>query len=85
MQKKPRIFEEIDDWGDEDDSGWDDEINFLNEKENKCELVWADNAHLEQKNVDLTLLEKLRNQHILINMDPAALSQRNHQNINAHE
>ncbi len=47
--KKPRIFEEIDDWGDEDDSGWDDEINFLNEKENKCELVWSDNAHLEQK------------------------------------
>ncbi|PKK45876.1 hypothetical protein RhiirC2_834733, partial [Rhizophagus irregularis] len=47
--KKPRIVEEIDDWGDEDDSGWDDEINFLNEKENKCELVWSDNAHLEQK------------------------------------
>ena len=36
--KKPRIIEEIDDWGDEDDSGWDDEINFLDEKEDKCEL-----------------------------------------------
>ena len=53
--KKPRF---VDDWGDQDDSGWDDEIDVLNEKEKKAELVWSDNAHLEKKNADLTLLEK---------------------------
>jgi len=47
--KKPRIVKEIDNWKDKDNNGWDDKINFLNEKENKCELIWSDNAHLEQK------------------------------------
>jgi len=42
----------VDDWGDNDDSGWDDndEIDMLNE-------VWSDNAHWNEKNVDLTLTE----------------------------
>jgi hypothetical protein len=44
--KKPRF---VDDWGDEDDSGWDDEIDILNDKEKKVELVWSDNAYLEKK------------------------------------
>ncbi len=44
--KKPQI---IDDWGDEDDSEWDDEINLLSEKEDKYKLVWSDNAEFEQK------------------------------------
>jgi hypothetical protein len=44
--KKLRV---VDDWEDDDDSGWDDEIDILNEKEKKHELVWSDNAHLEQK------------------------------------
>src|SRR6266498_5639488 len=44
--KKSQI---IDDWGDEDDSGWDDEIDLLSEKEDKYKLVWSDNAEFEQK------------------------------------
>ncbi|PKK68896.1 hypothetical protein RhiirC2_713041 [Rhizophagus irregularis] len=32
--KKPRV---VDDWGDNDDSGWDDELDVLNEKEDKYE------------------------------------------------
>jgi hypothetical protein len=43
--KKPRF---IDNWGDEDDSGWDED-DLSNEKENKSELVWTDSAYLEQK------------------------------------
>ena len=42
--KKPRI---VDDWGNEDDSGWDDEIDLLSEKEDKYKLVWSDNAEFE--------------------------------------
>ena len=44
--KKPQI---INDWRDEDDSGWDDEIDLLSEKEDKYKLVWSDNAEFEQK------------------------------------
>src|SRR5271154_5446931 len=43
--KKPQI---VDDWGDEDDSGWD-ENDLSNEKKNKSELVWSNNACLEKK------------------------------------
>src|ERR1044071_2703776 len=44
---------EFDEWGDEDDSGWDDDISIINEKkvfENEpFEIVWSDNACLEKK------------------------------------
>ncbi|GES93332.1 hypothetical protein RCL_jg21131.t1 [Rhizophagus clarus] len=43
--KKLRV---ADNWGDDDDSGWDDEVDMLNEKD-KYELVWSDNTHLERK------------------------------------
>ena len=42
------------------------------EKNDEYKLVWSDNIEFEQKNVDLTLQEKLKNQHIIINMDPVA-------------
>ena len=45
--KKLRIDDD-NDWGNEDDSGWD-EVILPNEKEKNCELVWTDSAHLEQK------------------------------------
>ena len=70
-----------DDWGNDDDSSWnEDDSNwnevFLPNKEKNCELVWSDSAHLEQKNANLTLLEKPKNQHILINMDQVVLLQK---------
>ncbi|UZO29111.1 uncharacterized protein OCT59_022601 [Rhizophagus irregularis] len=47
--KKSRISDELDEWGDENDSGWDDdEVSLLNEKK-ALELTWSDNTHLEQK------------------------------------
>ena len=54
--KKPRF---VDDWGDEDDSGWDDEIDILND-EKKVELVWSDNAHLEKKKRGPYLIGKMK-------------------------
>lgn len=40
----------IDDWGNEDDSGWDDEIDLRNEKIIKpLELNWTVDAYLEKK------------------------------------
>src|SRR6266542_6802275 len=50
--KRSRLIDELDEWGDKNDSGWDDEINLLNEDktlEKPLELVWSDNTHLEQK------------------------------------
>src|SRR5947209_20468969 len=44
--KKPYI---VDDWGDDNDSGWDDEMDLFSEKEDNYKLVWSDNAELEQK------------------------------------
>src|SRR3989337_1526987 len=44
--KKSRIDDD-DDWGNEDDSGWN-EVILPNEKEKNCELVWTDSAHLEE-------------------------------------
>ena len=44
----------VDNWGDDDDSGWDYDNgrdwsdNLLNERK-KVELVWSNNAYLERK------------------------------------
>src|ERR1044071_126021 len=54
--KEPRF---VDDWGDEDDSGWDDEIDILND-EKKVELIWSDNAHLEKKKRGPYLIGKMK-------------------------
>ena len=60
--KRPRLIDEEDEWGDENDSGWDDEISLLSEKkaleDKPPKLVWSDNTHLEKKNVDHILPEK---------------------------
>src|SRR5215470_14807751 len=45
--KKSRVVDD-DDWGDGNDSGWD-EIDLPSEDENKSKLVWSSNAQLEQK------------------------------------
>ena len=55
--KKSRLTDDSrdnDNWGDDDDSGWDYEIDYLDDKaaydqvkEKPLELVWSDNAHLE--------------------------------------
>ncbi|CAB5168984.1 unnamed protein product [Rhizophagus irregularis] len=41
-----------DEWGDKNDSGWDEEFSLLNEKEafedKPFELTWSDNTHLEK-------------------------------------
>ena len=50
--KRPRLIDELDEWGDENDSEWDDEISLLSEDkalEKPPELVWSDNTHLEHK------------------------------------
>ena len=72
----------VDNWGDDDDSGWDydngwdNDVNWsdnlLNERK-KVELVWSNNAYLERQKRGPYLTE---NQTILTNMDPVALSQR---------
>ena len=71
---------EWDEWEDENNSKWDNEISLLNEKkafeDEPLELTWSDNTHLEQKNIDYILLKKLKNQHILISMDQVVLLQK---------
>src|SRR3989337_1731396 len=56
--KKSRIDDD-DDWGNEDDSGWN-EVILPNEKEKNCELVWTDSAHLEQKKRGSYLIGKTK-------------------------
>ena len=55
--KISRITEVLDEWGDENDSEWDDNSLLLNEKK-ALELVWLDNTHLKQKNAGHILPEK---------------------------
>ena len=55
--KKSQI---IDDWEDENDSGWDDEIDLLSEKEDKYKLVWSDNAEFERKKRGSYLTRKIK-------------------------
>ncbi|PKY36524.1 hypothetical protein RhiirB3_459338 [Rhizophagus irregularis] len=42
-----------DEWGNENNSGWDEEFSLLNKKEafedKSFELTWSDNTHLEKK------------------------------------
>jgi hypothetical protein len=50
--KKPQISDDWGDWGDEDDSGWDnedDEIDLLSKKDDEYKLFWSDNAEFERK------------------------------------
>ncbi|EXX65481.1 uncharacterized protein OCT59_001857 [Rhizophagus irregularis] len=54
--KRPRLSDGCDElgdeWGDKNDSGWDEEFSLLNEKEafedKPLELTWSDNTHLEK-------------------------------------
>ena len=39
--KRPKLIDEWDEWDDENDSEWDDEISLLNEKK-ALELIWSD-------------------------------------------
>ena len=48
---------------------------MLNERK-KVKLVWSNNAYLERKKRGPYLTGKTKNQPILTNMDPVALSQR---------
>ncbi len=64
-----------DNWGDENDSGWD-EIYLPNEEKNKSKLVWSDNAHLKQKKREPYLTGTIKKyQLISINMDQVILLQ----------
>lgn len=49
FMKKQRITDELSDWGDENDSGWDDDdASLLNERKvlKPLELIWSNNTHL---------------------------------------
>src|SRR5688572_16617554 len=55
--KKPYI---VNNWEDKDDSRWDDEVDLLSEKEDKCKLVWSNNAEFKQKKHGPYLAEKTK-------------------------